>query len=486
MAVPARASSAGRRGRPSAVGLRYPAGRLGPGSVARSVEDVLNDTRSVKNFGAVGDGTTDDTAALQAALDYLGTADGLSVFIPDGIYKITSSLNLPNRKFWTIATTGYPSIVQYTDNTPIFISPSSGGALAYFRFGPMQLKFNASQSASNTNAIGIKVGSLGFYNSVFDRLGFFNCYRGISSASGLVWGCTWGELFYDASCTGSMLALLGTAGQPTNLINRGFSRGDNLTEALMQLVTARLQINAFEANQHYLGPSFIKISAGSYLSAGLLVFEEGTFGEDGNLFDVSASRFSVEIIEVQNFTVNASTGNQSAAIFKDSGGSGSRIRWGQLNITGTTITAGVPVFIRASSGLTSAEYVAGSLDWDNDGWRVSDSTTTGGRNRLRVLGWELDDYQVGASTTTLDGNSPKLWRWTGAIGSTVTMTLPSKRLLSNQRFTFIVEASTTGAGSVVIKNADGSTTLATLSTGTRTVAEFRHNTSATNGWFQSN
>lgn len=44
---------------------------------------------SVRNFGAKGDGTTDDTAAFVAAL-----ATGSDVFVPDGVYKITSQVTI--------------------------------------------------------------------------------------------------------------------------------------------------------------------------------------------------------------------------------------------------------------------------------------------------------------------------------------------------------------------------------------------------------
>ena len=45
----------------------------------------LNDTVSVKDFGAVGDGVTDDTAAIQAALD----SGASTVTVPDGTYIFT-------------------------------------------------------------------------------------------------------------------------------------------------------------------------------------------------------------------------------------------------------------------------------------------------------------------------------------------------------------------------------------------------------------
>lgn len=63
---------------------------LGTGALAsRSVELKLQDAQSVKDFGAVGDNSADDTAAFQAAIDYGGT-----IFIPKGTYKITGSLIL--------------------------------------------------------------------------------------------------------------------------------------------------------------------------------------------------------------------------------------------------------------------------------------------------------------------------------------------------------------------------------------------------------
>ena len=55
----------------------------------RSVANKLQESISVKDFGAIGDGTTDDTAAIQAALN-----TGKTVYIPDGTYKITSALTV--------------------------------------------------------------------------------------------------------------------------------------------------------------------------------------------------------------------------------------------------------------------------------------------------------------------------------------------------------------------------------------------------------
>jgi hypothetical protein len=63
------------------------------GAVGRTVHQKLQDLVSVKDFGATGDGTTDDTTAIQAAIYYAQTNGGC-VYLPAGIYIITSSLNV--------------------------------------------------------------------------------------------------------------------------------------------------------------------------------------------------------------------------------------------------------------------------------------------------------------------------------------------------------------------------------------------------------
>jgi hypothetical protein len=62
------------------------------GSTVRGLDDKLAEFVSVKDFGAVGDGVADDTAAIQAALDSL--VSGGSVFLPIGTYRITASIDI--------------------------------------------------------------------------------------------------------------------------------------------------------------------------------------------------------------------------------------------------------------------------------------------------------------------------------------------------------------------------------------------------------
>ena len=63
----------------------------GAGAVIRTTSAKLNDIVSIKDFGAVGDGTTDDTAAFNAAIALNNLGTGITLYIPKGVYKITTT-----------------------------------------------------------------------------------------------------------------------------------------------------------------------------------------------------------------------------------------------------------------------------------------------------------------------------------------------------------------------------------------------------------
>lgn len=87
----------------------------GTGAAARSVQTKLRDFVSVKDFGATGDGVTDDTAAIQAALDLGGV-----IYFPAGTYIVTSTLDVGD---------GSASAIS-TINDVVLYSAGLGGASA--------------------------------------------------------------------------------------------------------------------------------------------------------------------------------------------------------------------------------------------------------------------------------------------------------------------------------------------------------------------
>lgn len=70
--------------------------QAGTGAIARTSQDKMRENVSIKDFGAVGDGVTDDTAAFNLAIAYANGRGGIdaanitgtTIFMPDGRYKI--------------------------------------------------------------------------------------------------------------------------------------------------------------------------------------------------------------------------------------------------------------------------------------------------------------------------------------------------------------------------------------------------------------
>ena len=64
------------------------------GTEARTLAARFADRLNVKDFGAVGDGTADDTAAIQAAIDYALQYEKQKVHIPSGTYLTSDTIHL--------------------------------------------------------------------------------------------------------------------------------------------------------------------------------------------------------------------------------------------------------------------------------------------------------------------------------------------------------------------------------------------------------
>jgi hypothetical protein len=139
------------------VGVYFTATGAGSGTgtalVSRSVQNRLRDSISVKDFGATGNGTTDDTASIQAAINF---AKGSPVYFPAGTYLITSSLQLN----WSTSTTGFQAGTR-------LIGQNEGNTTILNRSGDFALKHTPT-SAQVAAEVRMSDGEIAHLNIIID------------------------------------------------------------------------------------------------------------------------------------------------------------------------------------------------------------------------------------------------------------------------------------------------------------------------------
>ena len=133
--------------------------QAGASALARTVDSRLKDVISVKDFGAVGDGTTDDTTAVQAALNY-ALSVGKHVFVPAGDYSVTSlSITFTQYTSFVIRGEGqYRSIFtkRGAGTSPVLFFEGAGAALGIVYWGIKDLHIKGN-GATVSNSIGLRL-----------------------------------------------------------------------------------------------------------------------------------------------------------------------------------------------------------------------------------------------------------------------------------------------------------------------------------------
>lgn len=211
----------------------------------RTVQEKLRESVSVKDYGAIGDGASDDTAALQAAINAVLTASGGALYFPRGTYRITAKLVIPFSTGWRIFGAGSAAtrIKQFTSNTRIFSFETDN--THSWTIDGFTFEWNTAQAIAQTNAIAIFLGTgvaspSGFYNWQVRNCVFSNGFRSMASDtanSPALWGVHISNCLHQATMSGAFFKSTPNpaVGQPNYRIENCLVQANGAGEHVLQL-----------------------------------------------------------------------------------------------------------------------------------------------------------------------------------------------------------------------------------------------------------
>lgn len=164
----------------------------------RALKDRFADVINVKDFGAKGDGTTDDTDAIQAAIN---NSQSRKIIFNDGIYKVTSEIAITN-----------PCIIDGNNCTIKSTNPENTGLFTISAENVKVLNINFTNDAkpdslNRTGSFCIKV-LKGSKNVLIDKCTFYNfrvCVYSTTGNDGLIENISITNCHFDKYDQGCLL-----------------------------------------------------------------------------------------------------------------------------------------------------------------------------------------------------------------------------------------------------------------------------------------
>lgn len=276
---------------------------------------------NVKWFGAKGDDTNDDTAEIQAAINYaLATLSGKRVYFPAGTYKISAKLTIPFSTGWIIEgeSRACVSLKQYTAGASIFSLETADTHSWTVR--DLTLSYNAAQVAGSAVYFDLSsgLGANGYYFWKINGVNFSNCFRCISSRTDIgqlaVWGFSVDNCTVDGSVAGALLHLSPSVaiGQPRISVSNCTVTCTSATEALINILSGD---NVSLQNIEFLGGTFTNFSQLKFVTTFNVILsgiksEGATFNNNGGtvtLWDFSQSNGTLISCSINGSAISAGT-----------------------------------------------------------------------------------------------------------------------------------------------------------------------------------
>jgi hypothetical protein len=428
---------------------------------------------NAKDYGAVGNGTTDDTTALQNWLNYV-VANKRHGWLPNGTYKITSTLIAP------AAPTGYgitgesrggTSISQATNNIPVLQVGDTTDASRQVILENFSLTYASTQSSSNTNAnclvfSGPSGGLSGTAYATIRNLTFTKGYYAMRVPSGVVapWASEFDNLYMQAMSGGFYDNTGSIGGVPNNKWGRLTLYCDDAIGPIFKAWnTYNTTIDAIEFLRADAGPVLINAVAGFGVDIGSVKLELGTYTTAKNLIELPSSHW----VRIGDFVLDIGTtftpasGTLAAIRVLAASGYSSFVDIGTMRLRATTLSGNCVGFATASTA--TGKLRVGNVQLDN-GWTLQDRSSTFAGNYVTVDAWvngSLSDDKGDANYTVTLGD-PNVVHFDTAFTAQRTITLPSQtsnNTCAGLYYELIFDGAINGANTALIKQ--GATTIRT-------------------------
>ncbi|HVM93411.1 MAG TPA: glycosyl hydrolase family 28-related protein [Terriglobales bacterium] len=394
----------------------------GAGAVTRTVQSRLRDIVSIKDFGAKGDGTTDDTAAIQAAMNSLSS--GGELYVPVGTYIVNPSGS---------------SVLTWSMSEPLRVTGAGAGASI------LQTNSTANASILNATAGTIELSDIGLYGPVtaasagtllttavdhkFTRVDFCRYFHGFSGTAnvGLLDGCHFGTEFINGPISTSSVGA----------VVNGYAGGINFTNCIAYVPSAPVITPAAGINVISCGAC--QISNSNIIRQGANVLVNPQSGQTVSSLQISNTY--LDSAQTYNLWIAPGTGGSVVRTFLDqvecssSAQDGININGNNGTVDGVEITALQTNFC-AGNGITVVGANAKNIDV-NGGEAVGNvgsgiSVNSGASVRGKGV-FSGSGYGGGGNADGFfcDGSSTIVLKNCTASGNAVNYSVPASAIVQN-------------------------------------------------------
>lgn len=206
---------------------------------------------SVRDYGAVGDGTTDDTTAIKATITAAGV--GGLVWFPQGSYRVSSPITPLSYQTWqgqspqsTIITTLFTDYANFSSNYIITNGTSTDVDISRVKIDGQRRNASAGQAASFAG--GISLGDRwNFHDSFLYDINYFAAWIGVAKYPRIERV----QFFGGGSLTGQQDGIGGGSGKGLVVIGCRWDQTYNSTTSCMNVLgmtEAYVAANLFQSN----------------------------------------------------------------------------------------------------------------------------------------------------------------------------------------------------------------------------------------------